>query len=494
MLKLRLDVDYPYSSRMKSFLYTALNRRPSKNYLRNSKIIAEMINDSPMELSAIWFFTTHTTPDSELLELLHSNRHEIALHIATDPYAEMARLEKATQRKLRYYTVHGTERILARLMWRRMLWQAKIDVPSGFPLRSFYVFPTLGLDLVCYEKPREEALRIAEAAIAKGEFLHFHPVWLFQRGTINHRGPVYETLKEILKVDKELEPLFIRRKGFFKIASYEGALEYQRDFVPTVNFLEKLREIGIDIFTFLERKWCCTIPAPPKSWVKTDDNIALLNLTNYNDWLDIIGKKTRNMIRKAERSGIQIQIAQPSEHLAEGVWKIYNEIAVRQDRAFPHFGITLDAVRANIFSAKDEIFVVASFQNELAGFIQIAFGDRIAIITQILSLTKHFDKAVNNALIAETVRICADRGVAWLMYGRIGNHPSLDAFKRNNGFKKFSLPRYYVPVTLNGKLATRLGLHRELKDALPERVKYVLLPLFNWASRTKQELRVLIDS
>jgi hypothetical protein len=488
MLKLRLDVDYQYPSRMKSFLYTALNRRPSKNYLRNSKIIARMINESPREISAYWFFTPYTAPDSELLELLYSDKHEVALHIATDPYAEMERLGRATQRKLRYYTVHGTARILARLMWRRKLWQAKIDVPSGFPLQPFYIFPTLGLDLVCYEKPRGEALRIAEGAIAKGEVLHFHPVWLFQRGIINHRGPVYETLKEILKVDKELERLVTRRKGFFKIASYKGALEYQRDFVPTESFLEKLRERGIDVFTFIERKWCCPNPTPPKSWVKTDDNIALLHITNYNYWLDIVGKKTRNMIRKADRSGIQIQIAQPSEQLAEGVWKIYNEIAVRQDRAFPHFGITLDAVRANVFSNTEEFFIAAYFQNELVGFIQIAFGNRIAIISQILSLIKHFDKAVNNALIAKAIEICADRGVAWLMYGRIGNHPSLDVFKQNNGFTKFSLPRYYVSVTRNGQLALRLGLHRDLKDVLPDGVKSVLIPMFNWVSRSKQKL------
>lgn len=490
MLKLRLDVDYPYPSRIKSFLYTVLNRRPSKNYLRNSKIIARMANESSLGLRVFWFFTPYTIPDSELLELMHSDRHEVALHVATNPYAEMEHLEKATQRKLQYYTVHGTERILARLMWRRKLWQAKIEVPSDFPLKSFYVFPTLGLDRLCYEKPREEALRIAEVAIAEGKVLHFHPVWLFQQGTINHRGPVYETLKKLLRVDKELGTLFIRRKGFFKIARFEGALEYQRDFVPTTSFLEKLRERGIDVFTFLERKWCCAIPTPPKSWVKTEDNIALLNITTYNDWLDLVGKKTRNMIRKAEKSGIQIQIAQPSKQLAEGVWKIYNEISVRQDRAFPHFGITLDAVQANIFSNTEEIFIAAYFQNELAGFIQIAFGDRIAIITQILSLMRHFDKAVNNVLMAKAVEICSARQICWLMYGRMGNHPSLDAFKQNNGFTKFPLSRYYVPITLKGRLAIRLGLHQELKDAVPERAKPILIPLFNWVSRVRQHLRI----
>jgi hypothetical protein len=56
MIKLRLDVDYPYPSRLKSFFFTALNiKRPSKGYVENSKIIAKMINESEEEIMAYWF-------------------------------------------------------------------------------------------------------------------------------------------------------------------------------------------------------------------------------------------------------------------------------------------------------------------------------------------------------------------------------------------------------------------------------------------------------
>jgi len=55
MIKLRLDVDYAYPSRTKSFLYTALNLKKSKDYLKNSEIIAKMINESPKEVKAYWF-------------------------------------------------------------------------------------------------------------------------------------------------------------------------------------------------------------------------------------------------------------------------------------------------------------------------------------------------------------------------------------------------------------------------------------------------------
>jgi hypothetical protein len=489
MLKIRLDVDYPYPSRMKSFLFTALNRKTSKNYLKNSKIIARMINESSLEVHAYWFFTPQTTPDAELLRLLGSEKHEVALHVATDPYGEMERLEKATKRKLRFYTVHGTARLLARLMWRRKLWEAKAPIPAGFPLKSFYDFPTLGFDRTCYNNPPAQAVKIAEESIAKGEVLHIHPEWLFQRGTLNHRGPYYEPLRQILQVDTELQTLTIRKRGFAKTARYAGTIEYERDFVPTERFIEKLWERGIDVFTFLERKWCCPIPNPQKAWIKSEDNIALLKITTYSDWLEFVGKKTRNMVRKAEKSGVRTEVVNPDEKLAEGIWKIYNETPIRQERAFPHYGQSLQTVRGLVFSGVKDTFVAASIQGELAGFIQLVHGDKIAIISQILSLQKHSDKAVNNALIAKAVEVCASKQCEWLMYGRIGNHPSLDSFKQNNGFVKFSLTRYYVPITGKGRLATRLGLHREVKDTLPQGIKRVLIPVNNWLSRHKAQKR-----
>lgn len=89
MIKLRMDADYPYPSRYQSFLFTVLNRKTSKNYLKNSKIIAKMVNESPREVKAYWFFTPQTTPDEEMLGLMRSDKHEIALHVANNPCAEL---------------------------------------------------------------------------------------------------------------------------------------------------------------------------------------------------------------------------------------------------------------------------------------------------------------------------------------------------------------------------------------------------------------------
>jgi hypothetical protein len=487
LIKIRVDVDYPYPSRLRSFVYTAFGIRVGKDYLRNSKIVAKMINESAKEVKAIWFFTPITLPDKELLSLLDNSKHEIGLHIINNPSSELKRLEETINKKVNYYTIHGTARLLGRIIWKR--WKAKKPkIPENFPLQSYYQFTTSSLDVICHTHNTEQSVKMAENYIAEGHVIHFHPIWLFQRGRINHRGPFYETLKRILGVDTELRTLEIRKKTFFKIA--RDGKEYEKNVIPAAEFLGKLEERGVDLFTFLERRWCYTIPNPPRTWLKASDNIGLLQITSYDEWLRSIGKKTRNMIRKAEKSGITTAVAEPDEKLAEGIWRIYNETPIRQEREFPHYGTPLEDVRQRVLLSQNSTFIAAYFENELAGFIQIIHGNCIAIIMQILSLQKFWNKAINNALVARAVEICAGKSIKWLMYGRMGNHPTLDTFKINNGVVKFNLTRYYVPLTKKGRIAAHLGMHREIKDSLPQSIKYPLIPVYNWISRTKTRIRI----
>jgi hypothetical protein len=200
------------------------------------------------------------------------------------------------------------------------------------------------------------------------------------------------------------------------------------------------------------------------------------------------------MVRKAEKAHIETYLAEIDEKLAEGIWKIYNETPIRQERGFPHYGISLDFVKRNVLSKQEYTYVGAHFQNELAGFIQLVHGDRITMISQILSLQKHLDKAVNNALVAKAINFCASKNIEWIMYGRMGNHPTLDSFKKNNGFTRFELNRYYLPLTRKGRVAVRLGLHKEIKDSLPSALKYPLFPIYSWFSRTKMRFKLRLKA
>jgi hypothetical protein len=489
MITLRLDVDYPYVSRVKSFFYVAFRIKDKTNsdYLKNARIIAKMINESPKDVKTYWFFTPYTIPDKRLLDFLHPEKHEVALHVANDPFKEWKTLEKETDRKIRYYTIHGTKRIFTRLIWGRKLGDDQAKIPQDFPLKSFHDFETYSLDTVSFSSGIEQAKKTGGEWIDHGYVLSMHPEWLFQAGKRSQRGPFYEPLKSILDVDAELDTISVRKKLNIKIA--RDYTEYEKSVNPSDDLLFKLNERGIDIFTFVERKWCCPIASPPNTWKKIDDNIGLLEIKGFDIWWGAISKKTRNMVRKSQKSGVDIRVVESSGELAKGIWRIYNETPIRQERAFPHYGESLETVSANMFALQKSQFIGAYIQDELVGFIQLLYGDSIAIISNILSMQKHWDKSVNNALIAKTVEVCASNGNKWLMYGRIGNHPSLDKFKENNGFVKFPIARYYIPLTRKGQLAVLLGLHQELKDALPQSIKGPLIPVFNWTSRNKVRLK-----
>jgi hypothetical protein len=203
MIKLRIDVDYPYpSSRAKSFLYIALGikTRKSNSYLNNARIIAKMINDSPKKVMAYWFFTPYTIPDKELLVMLNPERHEIGLHIATDAVKELKRLEKETGRTVKYYTFHGTSNAFAQLLWKRKLGQKQATVHSDFPLKSFHDYNSTGLDKRMYEAGLDAVKEEAKIWIKNGTIISIHPEWLYVRGEKNRRGPFCDALKTILGV------------------------------------------------------------------------------------------------------------------------------------------------------------------------------------------------------------------------------------------------------------------------------------------------------
>ncbi len=494
MIKLRIDVDYPYTSRAKSFLYIALRIKStkSKDYLRNARIIAKMVNESPKEVRAYWFFTPYTIPDKRLLDLLNPDKHEVALHVVNKPFEELRILEEKTNRKVQHYTIHGTERKFTRWLWGRKLNQSQAVIPSDFPLKSFHDEPpgTMSLDHERFLRGYNDVLGHIEGWVNRDYIMSMHPEWLFEVRQKTQRGPFYDALKTTLGVDSDIETLSIRKAVGVKIA--RDFREYYKNILPTDSFLSKLKLRDIDVFTFIERRWCCPIPDPPESWVKTEDNVGLLEIKDYESWWSAIGKKTRNMVRKAEKDGVHVSVAPQNDRLAEGIWKIYHETPIRQGRAFPHYGESLETITANMYAEKNSTFISAYIDDELAGFIQILHGDNLAVLSNILSMQKYWDKSVNNALLAKAVEVCVAKGERWMMYGRIGNHPSLDKFKENNGFSKYPITRYYIPLTSKGKYAIRLGLHRELKDALPDSIKYPLLPAVNWVSRTKAKAKLAL--
>jgi len=229
----------------------------------------------------------------------------------------------------------------------------------------------------------------------------------------------------------------------------------------------------IDLFTFLQ-KLPDTTPkhAYPIEW----DNMAVLPISTYeNWWTKQIGFKARNKAKQAEKKGIVLREALFDDALVHGIWEIYNECPVRQERLFPHYGKSLEAVREMSATYLDSsVFIGAYDSGKLIGFIKLVIDDSgtQAGMMHIISMLQARDKAPTNALVAYAVRSCADRHIPHLVYSKFAYgkkaESSLSDFKERNGFQRVDIPRYYVPLTSWGKMALSMGLHHKVMDRLPE--------------------------
>lgn len=247
--------------------------------------------------------------------------------------------------------------------------------------------------------------------------------------------------------------------------------------------------IRIDLFTFLQR-----IPetAPKYSYPMEWDNLAVLPVSTFDHWWNKqIRSYPRNRARQAEKRGVVLREVPLNEALIEGICKIYNETPIRQGRRFRHYGMTPECARtyAGTFPGRS-IFVGAFLGEQIIGFAKLVTdADRKqACLVHILSMVQHKDKAPTNALIAQAVKCCADRGITYLVYEnftygqKLGD--SLSHFKEINGFTRMDLPRYYVPLTQLGHVALKLGLHHKFVYYLPESIASIFRDLRkHWYSR-----------
>src|SRR6266480_4975543 len=230
-----------------------------------------------------------------------------------------------------------------------------------------------------------------------------------------------------------------------------------------------------DILTFWQR-----LPdtEPKYSYPMELDSIAALPVKSYSFWWEKqIERKARNKVRKAQKNGVVVKPATFDDRFVHGITSIFNETPIRQGRHYLHYGKDFETIKRDFsrFLFREEIFG-AYLGEELLGFIMLADAGRYAWLGQIISKISYRDLAPTNALLAKAVERCAQKGIAYLVYARWLDD-SLGDFKRSNGFQKFDLPRYFVPLTPKGKLALKLGLHRGWKEAVPKQLRKPLKKL-----------------
>ncbi len=263
------------------------------------------------------------------------------------------------------------------------------------------------------------------------------------------------------------------RGGLVRTAYLDGeGYQFVEDPEAMVEALRKSRT-RIDLFTFIQK---ISDASPKYNYPMEWDNHAALRVSTFDQWMtDQVSSRVRTTIRKTGKDGVVVREVPLDDALLRGISAIYNETPIRQGKRFPHYGKDLETLRKMKATFHERsIFIGAFFNDQLIGFAKLVTDDNRsqAGLMHILSTIQHREKSPTNALIAQAVRSCAERGIPYLWYTKFSfgkkHHDSLAEFKRRNGFRKVEVPRYYVPLTVVGQAALSLGLHRTLLDWVPE--------------------------
>lgn len=245
--------------------------------------------------------------------------------------------------------------------------------------------------------------------------------------------------------------------------------EYYDTIQDPVAFFQKLQQAGgrADLFTFLQSVADRT---PRFQYHLESDRIAVMPITTYEAWWKSLKDKTRNMVRKAAKTGVEIRTVEFNDELVAGIKVLYDESPLRQGKPFKHYGKSLEVLKRDHASYLERSeFIGAFFEGKLIGFIKLVHGNQVANLMQILSLMGHRDKAPTNALIAKAVEICAQKQVPNLHYG-MWSRRGIGEFKINHKFECMEVPRYFVPLSWKGELLLKGKLHHQLTDYLPEKM------------------------
>jgi hypothetical protein len=258
--------------------------------------------------------------------------------------------------------------------------------------------------------------------------------------------------------------------------------EWDDDIENPASLIEKINSSGlhIDIFMFMQRL--------PESMPKYDywmewDNVAAIPISTHKFWLENqLHPNHRNKVRKANKEGVEVKAVEFNDDFVTSIMRILNEVPMRQDSPFLDYGKDFATVKSEHITYVDRsCFLGAYFGGELIGYLKLVFARKFMRTMQILSMIKYRDKATTNALIDAAVKICAEREIPFLVYGKYyygkaGSH-SLREFKSQNGFEHILLPRYYIPLTIWGKIVLKLQLHHGIAGLLPQKLVRLLLDI-----------------
>jgi hypothetical protein len=227
--------------------------------------------------------------------------------------------------------------------------------------------------------------------------------------------------------------------------------------------------VKADIFSFTQK-----LPSthPKYRYYMERESIAAIPLLSYEKWWDSLPQETRKNVRRSQKRGVEVRIKDFDEDLIEGLRGVNDDSPMRQGGRNAYYGLSPEETRDRYseFVGRCD-FICAYYGEEMIGFLHLIYRGEVAAILNLTTKPSHFDKRPANALMAKAVEICDARAISHLSYGlyNYGNKrdSSLKEFKIRHRFEEILVPRYFVPLTLWGRLCMKAKFHRGLIGILP---------------------------
>jgi hypothetical protein len=243
-----------------------------------------------------------------------------------------------------------------------------------------------------------------------------------------------------------------------------GVTDYLYGF--TEDCVTRARRLSADFLVYANRPW---LGEKTKLSLNDEVSVAVLSIENYDKWFSGLKKQTRTMIRKSEKDGITTYcLDRPSSSEAEGIFRLFTETPFREGRYFEGYHTWNTSRVFREFGTTDQmVSVLATFEDKIVGVSRIIFEDKAAVVQTLLSSVRIRDsiRGVSNSMIATLVQEASKRGIRYLIYGKMGILPGLDAFRVNNGFRPIQVAYNYLPLTRKAELFAKFGIYRP-KDLL----------------------------
>jgi len=262
--------------------------------------------------------------------------------------------------------------------------------------------------------------------------------------------------KEIISVGRFIKTAMLKDQWYESVENPELLIKTLRE-----------NRIKADLFTFWQK-----LPdtEPKYSYYFEYEPLAAIPIESYDHWFEKqISYGERKAIRKSKRKGVIVKVTEFNDALINGIKDIFNETPIRQGRPYTHYGEDFEYIKQELSKDVDKSeFIGAFYENELIGFIQLGYTGASAIPFGMVAKIAHRDKEPQTALIAKSVEVCEGKKIPYILYGA-WLRGGIGDYKQRIGCIKINVPRYYIPLSIKGKIALKLKLHKGFARLLPEK-------------------------